>query len=456
MAGIGGANFSDRGDSVDLADFFCRLLDRAAMIAAAAVIGALLMGIVRGAFTTVPYRSTARLLLVSEGDEGLSAAIAQTEHLIQDYAELFRTEELHQRAAGALQTEYPPKQLKAMVETEIPEGTHILRLTVSAPEPGEAERIAEAYAECFSQLAQERLNVPAPGLFEAPTKAVRADIPVTMQNCVFGGLAGAAAACSLIALMGLIDDRIRTPEDAERASGAKMLGILTQQRPGLKRKFSIDAAGRKQAALLAEKLLAEAGDRRSFAVAGCCGGEGRSFVSVQLARALAQDGRRVMLVSAGRSGGCHPKWDGKPEFSLGDWLEGRCAPAELARRSDAPGLWVIVRESLVRGGASRVRGEDIRALVGALEAEGFLVVVDAPAVSRSVDAARIAGACSGTVIVVRYGRTRSGELAEAAAILRKPGGPAVGCVINGVRFTTLESRRKFRFWYSVSKRARRK
>ena len=109
MAGIGGANFSDRGDSVDLADFFCRLLDRAAMIAAAAVIGALLMGIVRGAFTTVPYRSTARLLLVSEGDEGLSAAIAQTEHLIQDYAELFRTEELHQRAAGALQTEYPPK-----------------------------------------------------------------------------------------------------------------------------------------------------------------------------------------------------------------------------------------------------------------------------------------------------------------------------------------------------------
>ena len=205
-----------------------------------------------------------------------------------------------------------------------------------------------------------------------------------------------------------------------------------------------------------EKLLAEAGDRRSFAVAGCCGGEGRSFVSVQLARALAQDGRRVMLVSAGRSGGCLPKRDGKPEFSLEDWLEGRCAPAELAHRSDAPGLWVIVRESLVRGGASRVRGEDIRALVGALEAEGFLVIVDSPAASRSVEAARIAGACSGTVLVVRYGRTRSGELAEAAAILRKPGGPAVGCVINGVRFTTLESRRKFRFWYSVSKRARRK
>ena len=55
MAGIGGANFSDRGDSVDLADFFCRLLDRAAMIAAAAVIGALLMGIVRGAFTIFPF-----------------------------------------------------------------------------------------------------------------------------------------------------------------------------------------------------------------------------------------------------------------------------------------------------------------------------------------------------------------------------------------------------------------
>lgn len=462
MAGIGGANFSDRGDSVDLADFFCRLLDRAAMIAAAAVIGALLMGIVRGVFTTVPYRSTVKLLLVSEGDEGLLTAIAQAEHLIQDYAELFRTEELHQRAAGALQTEYPPEQLREMVETEIPEGAHVFCMTVGAPEAAEAERIAAAYAECFSQLAQERLNVPAPGLFEAPTKAVRADIPVTMQNCVFGGLAGAAAACSLIALMGVLDDRIRTPEDAESASGVQMLGLLTRQRAragaktGLSGLFPLDAAGRKQAAYIAEKLLSAAGDRRSFAVASSHDGEGKSFTAVQLARAFAADGRRTMLVSADRPGDYLPKRDGKREASPEDWLEGRCAPSDLARKSDVPGLSVIGRESLVRSGSSRIHADDFRALVGALEAEGFCVIVDAPAVSRSVEAARIAGACGGTVIVVRYGKTRRGELTEAAKILGQSGGSALGCVINDVRFATLEARRKYRFWYSAWKRAKKK
>lgn len=456
MAGIGGANFSDRGDSVDLADFFCRLLDRAAMIAAAAVIGALLMGIVRGAFTTVPYRSTVKLLLVSKGDEGLLTAIAQAEHLKQDYAELFRTEELHRRTAAALQMDYAPEHLREMVETEIPEGAHVFCMTVGAPEAAEAERIAAAYAECFSQLAQERLNVPAPGLFEAPTEAVRDEIPVTAQNCVFGGLAGAAAACSLIALMGVLDDRIRTPEDAESASGARMLGILTQQRPGKKSTFSIDAAGRKQAAYLAEKLLSAAGDRRSFAVASSHDGEGKSFAAVQLARAFAADGRRTMLVSADRPGDYLPKRDGKREASPEDWLEGRCAPSDLARKSDVPGLSVIGRESLVRSGSSRIHADDFRTLVGALEAEGFCVIVDAPAVSRSVEAARIAGACGGTVIVVRYGKTRRGELTEAAKILGQSGGSALGCVINDVRFVTLEARRKYRFWYSAWKRAKKK
>jgi Mrp family chromosome partitioning ATPase len=60
------------------------------------------------------------------------------------------------------------------------------------------------------------------------------------------------------------------------------------------------------------------------------------------------------------------------------------------------------------------------------------------------------------VIVVRYGKTRRGELTEAAKILGQSGGSALGCVINDVRFATLEARRKYRFWYSAWKRAKKK
>lgn len=110
------------------------------------------------------------------------------------------------------------------------------------------------------------------------------------------------------------------------------------------------------------------------------GGVGKSTVSVGLGRALAQRGRRVLLVDCDAGLRSLDRMTGCEEglvFDISDVVSGRCAPAEaIYPCADSDGLFLLPAPS---SGENMVRPGVMRRLVPLLKRYYDYVLLDSPA-----------------------------------------------------------------------------
>ncbi len=110
------------------------------------------------------------------------------------------------------------------------------------------------------------------------------------------------------------------------------------------------------------------------------GGVGKSTVSVGLGRALAQRGRRVLLIDCDAGLRSLDRMTGIEEnlvFDISDVVYGRCAPAEaIYPCADAEGLFLLPAPS---SGESMIRPGVMRKLVPLLKRYYDHVLLDSPA-----------------------------------------------------------------------------
>lgn len=110
------------------------------------------------------------------------------------------------------------------------------------------------------------------------------------------------------------------------------------------------------------------------------GGVGKSTVSVGLGRALAQRGRRVLLIDCDAGLRSLDRMTGTEEnlvFDISDVVYGRCAPAEaIYPCADAEGLFLLPAPS---SGENMVRPGVMRKLVPLLKRYYDHVLLDSPA-----------------------------------------------------------------------------
>lgn len=176
-------------------------------------------------------------------------------------------------------------------------------------------------------------------------------------------------------------------------------------------------------------LEAALGARTSRAVMflGSQGGEGASTVALQFAQSIARDsGARPLLVD------CHCR---RPAFTLEDGQ--RCAvldrklmtgPAE-ASAVIASNLYVVPVSQQARA-AGMLHPNVLRDILD-VNSPGFdWVIVDAPPVLDSPDAAALAAITDGVVLVLQAGRTKRPVMTRAADLLAKSGSRMLGTVLN--------------------------
>jgi len=144
-------------------------------------------------------------------------------------------------------------------------------------------------------------------------------------------------------------------------------------------------------------------------------GEGTSTVALQFAEIVARSaGQRVLLVDANRL------------HSSPLLLEGRTRAAE---RSGRGGLDLFPLADRVSSGGTLAPAA-VREALDVIGAGYDWIVVDAPALLESPEAAPLAAIADGTVIVVQAGRTKRPVLSRANDMLRRAGANVLGTVLN--------------------------
>lgn len=194
-----------------------------------------------------------------------------------------------------------------------------------------------------------------------------------------------------------------------------------------------DSAGADRFRLLRMRLwpLWEAGKLRTILVTSAHAQDGKSTIVMNLATALAEQGKRSVLVVEGDL--CHPSLSprlGIPQRAgLAECLEGAQNPLSLLRRLEPLG-WYLLPAGRAQGNSTELLQIPLLAnIFGTLKPYFDWIIIDTPPVVPLTDTLSLRQYADAGLLVVRAGRTPN-EAVEAA-IERVGSKNLLGVLLNG-------------------------
>ena len=267
------------------------------------------------------------------------------------------------------------------------------------------------------------------------------------------GLALAVAAAFLIEYL---DDTLKSSEDLEAATGLTTLGaisrfpgespadmLITVDQP----KSQVSEAYRS----LRTSLRFSALDRplRTLLLTSPDALEGKSTMAANLAVAMAQDGKSVVLIDADLRRPMQHKIFQLPNRQglTHALLDGAQALDAYLQDPAVPRLRVLTSGPLPPNPSELLGSQSMRRLIERLRSQADVLVFDTPPVLPVTDAAVLAAQVDGVLVVAEAGQTRRTAARRAVEKLRTVGAPLLGAALNRV---PVRGRGEYDYYYYAS------
>ena len=433
---------------MDLLDIL-PILRRRWLIVASTVGLAVAFATVLTLVTPVTYQARTEIF-VATASSGNAADLAQgtafAQARVQSYLGLVKGPQVLGPVVEQLHLAITPTELATHIEASAPVGKVLLDLVVSYDSAERSAEIANAVARQFvsyvsvlevvgGKTAPVRLTVIRPA--EEPAAPVSPKGAMLTVLAVLGGLVLGGA---LAVLRELTDTKVRSVEDLAFA-GTPVLATIPYDRHAGSRAVATtsDPDGPRAEAFRQLRTTLDFIDvdhpPKVIAVVGPGAGEGRTTTALNLAASLADAGHRVCLVETDlRSPGLAHVLGLSPPAGLVDVLVRRAEAVDVLQ-SIAPNLAVIVAGSTPPNPNELLSTERVRTIVSQIAAVSDYVVLDTPPLLTSSDGAQVARLADATLLVVRAGSTRRGDVTRAVENVRRVDRSAAGIVLTMVRST---------------------
>jgi capsular exopolysaccharide synthesis family protein len=270
-------------------------------------------------------------------------------------------------------------------------------------------------------------------------RAVEPSAPVgdTRPLIVLGGLLGSfGLAVFGVLLLDRIDPRVRYPEQVTRDMGLPIIGMV----PHLQN--SGGAAGELNASNVSEafreirlSLLHAYGSAGPvlFTVTSAEIGDGKSFVSANLALAFSQQGYRTLLIDADiRRGRLHHLLDCRRSPGLTDFLAGTARQTDIIQHTKYPNVSVVGSGTRMEIGPELLGSSTMSQFIRSMRSQYDVIVMDSPPLGAGVDPYVLGTVTGNILLVVRTGNTsRSFANAKLSLLDRLPV-RILGAILNDV------------------------
>lgn len=247
--------------------------------------------------TPARYAATTQLLVGQINADADS--IKASQQLIGTYAELIVSPSALQQAATAVGNGVTATEMRAATEVQFSTSTRLLGVKVTLGSPESAQRAAETLATLLKNEVSLTQGSGA-GALSTVVQATADPDPVATNPALRGAIAGLTAFVIGLLLVLLLEQTrgvVRTSEDVESVSGRDALVELPRRSKGSGPVRHGDAPTTAAYRMLAAYLdtLPPRQGAHCVAVVGT-GPDGRSQMPLNLAIALAQTGRRALLL----------------------------------------------------------------------------------------------------------------------------------------------------------------
>lgn len=361
---------------------------------------------------------------------------------VEAQVERARAQENELRAALTLQEKEVMEFNKVAAEYRLLKDSHA---TLSRAHNSVSQRIEEIEIAMAAGSREDGLFVVAPA--QEPTQPIK---PRKARSMLLAMVVGLLLGIGLCFFLDYLDTSIKTKEEVETLLAAPVLGFVPSFRDGEAR--PADGAPVNMDLLALEKPrspIAEAfrsvrtslsftrlgSGCQQFAVTSALPSEGKTLVSTNVAIALAQTGKRVLLVDADmRRPRVHKVFRVDATIGLSNLLAGQeGASIEAAVKStQVPNLSILPSGPIPPNPAELLGSTQMAGLVQRLGERFDCVVYDTPPAVSVTDSAVLARTISGVLLVVRTFTTDRSVVGHARELLDTAGARLIGVILNGV------------------------
>lgn len=445
---------------MNLQDFVKLLRSRWVTICTATLIG--VFSAVVFSLTSTPLYEASTRLFVSTAGSSLSDAYQgnrYSQERVTSYAELLMGESLAQRTVDKLGLRMSAEDLQENVDARAKTDTVLITVGVVDDSPVRARDIANTLSDEFVAMVRE-LETPEDG--SAPNSRVvveqRASLPNTpisprpARNIAIGLTFGIALGIVLAFIRDLLDNTIKRREALEEVTGTAIVGTIPlskerQKQPAIsfeQDNSAIAEAFRKLRTNL--QFLSVDNPPQVIVVTSSMPSEGKSTTAINIALALAEADHSVVLVDGDMRRPVLHKYLGLiGPVGFSTVLSGGSSLDEALQKTRFPGLTVLTAGAVPPNPSELLGSQAARKLLGDLRVQFDYVIVDTTPLLAVTDAAILAAAADGVLIVARFGEVSRDQLANAVESLQSVGAPLLGAV-----FTLVPTRGSSSYGYNYS------
>lgn len=216
---------------IDLTELFQLLLQKIWVILLCMILAG---GIVLGGtllLITPKYEASSMIYILTKTTSVTSLAdIQMGEQLTVDFETLAESRPVIEAVIDDLDLDYTYEEMTAMISTENPTDTRILRLIVENEDAELARDISNSLAEATAERVAYVMKSDEPTIVENAVTADSPSSPNVLKNTAMGALAGAVLAMAVIVIRYLMNDTIQTEDDIRKYLNLHTLAAIPMEK----------------------------------------------------------------------------------------------------------------------------------------------------------------------------------------------------------------------------------
>jgi capsular exopolysaccharide synthesis family protein len=266
-----------------------------------------------------------------------------------------------------------------------------------------------------------------------------------------GFLIGAAAMVVLLAALSVTRDNIKNEKEVTRKLDIKLFGVIYHEniyktlKSKIRKKkksilitsptvsFSFVESIKKLRSKLEYKAAAK--NHNVLLVTSVLENEGKSTVATNLALALAQKSKRVLLIDADFSKPSLYKIlqkDVAKKQELGEYLMGKSDLNDALMVDENSGVFLLLGSKYCYNSADLITGSSFAEMIEIQKNVMDYVIIDSPPISVSADTELLADIADASLLVVKQSYAKAKYVNDAIDTLAGTNSELLGCVYNNV------------------------
>lgn len=366
----------------------------------------------------------------------------------------------------------------AQVSVKAVESSNLMTMTVTASSPENAYKISHAVMENTREVTQELMDSVAVKVIQEPRVPVApGNILNTRGYMKKAALVAAAFMMVLLCVLSYFKDTVKNAEEAIEKLDTKFLGSICHERKYIagkdknsKKERIKDKNAKKEIVLNIEnpalsfdyveairmittrvRSAMERKGAKVLLVTSVSENEGKSTVAANLALALTQEEKSVVLMDCDFRNPSQSKIFGVTEEELGEHdfaaniLKGQ--PVEMLKRGVEEKVSLLCSIQPHQKLLNNKTVGRLRTVIDDLKKNTDYIIIDTSPLALVSDGEVIAGLADASIVVVQQDRMEAKYINDALDQLNKTETKVLGCVLNNVRAGILSKTRDYGHYY---------